>query len=343
MVLPARARAAEENPIDARSLLLALAALLATAAPPARAAVPDNGAWSLVIENDYFYETDRDYTSGIAVIWVPKHATPPEWALGFARALPWFPQTGEVRHGYAIGQTAFTPQDVTSTVPPSDERPYAGWLYGSIGVGALTGQRLDQFGLTLGIVGPASMAEQVQVVIHSLTGSADPQGWDSQLGNEPGFVISYQRSWREALQGTVAGQELSLSPHLGGAFGNVYTYLNGGAMLRWGRGLARDFGPPRIMPSLPGSAYFMPTTGRSWYLFLGVDARLVARNIFLDGNSFTESASVDRIPLVADLQWGVSVTLEELRLSFTQVRRSKEFEQQVGHDEFGALAISVTF
>jgi lipid A 3-O-deacylase len=334
MVLP------ESAPIETRRIAFVLAALLV---PAAGAAVPDNGAWSVVIENDFFTETDRDYTSGLAVIWVPKDTAPPEWALGFARAMPWFPEAGEVRHGYAIGQTAFTPQDIAATVPPADERPYAGWLYGSIGVGALSGQTLDQFGLTLGIVGPASMAEQVQVVVHDLTGSADPQGWDSQLSNEPGVVISYQRSWREALRGTLGGNELSLSPHLGGAFGNVYTYLNGGAMLRWGRGLARDFGPPRIMPSLPGSAFFIPSRERSGYLFLGVDARLVARNIFLDGNSFTESVSVDRIPLVADLQWGVSVTLEDLRLSFTQVRRSKEFEQQVGHDEFGALAVSVTF
>ena len=326
-------------PVAARLiLLLALGALPATGA-----AVPDNGAWSLVVENDFFTETDRDYTSGIAVIWVPKGDPVPAWALRAARALPGFPDDGPVRHGYAIGQTAFTPEDISAPVPPPDQRPYAGWLYGSIGVGALSGQRLDQFALTLGIVGPASMAEQVQAAIHAVTGSDEPQGWDSQLSNEPGVILSYQRSWREAASTTLGGLELGLSPHVGGALGNIYTYANGGATLRWGRGLARDFGPPRIQPSLPGSAYFMPAAERSWYLFVGVDARVVLRNIFLDGNTWTDSASVDKEPLVADLQWGVSVTLEDLRLSFTQVRRSKEFETQVGHDEFGAFAVSVAF
>jgi hypothetical protein len=30
--------------------------------------------------------------------------TPPDWALRIARRIPWFPEDGILRHGYAIGQ-----------------------------------------------------------------------------------------------------------------------------------------------------------------------------------------------------------------------------------------------
>lgn len=66
-------------------------------------------------------------------------------------------------------------------------------------------------------------------------------------------------------------------------------------MLRLGQRLPLDYGPPRIQPSLPGSGFFVPPQDRfGWYLFAGVEGRAVARNIFLDGNTFRDSRSVDK-------------------------------------------------
>ena len=320
-----------------------VATLVVTATLPTLAAETTNEhSWSLVIENDLFFETDRDYTSGLAVTWVSREPTP-AWALSAARALPWFPQEGRVLHGYAIGQAAFTPEDIALANPPPDDRPYAGWLYGTIGLGAETGIRVDQFSLSLGIVGPAALAEETQKAIHAITGSENPQGWDYQLGNEPGVVLTYQRSWRHTSRADDAGLAWGLTPHVGGALGNVYTYLEGGATLRFGHGLGRDLGPPRLQPSLPGSGYFVANGETGWYLFVGAGARAVAHNIFLDGNSFKQSRSVDKEPLVGDLQWGLAVTLKDLRLSFTQVTRTHEFETQTRHDHFGALTVSQAF
>jgi lipid A 3-O-deacylase len=72
------------------------------------------------------------------------------------------PDGGTIRTRYAHGQNIFTPSKIKLEDPPPDDRPYAGWLYGSIGLIAETGQRLDVLDLTLGIVGPASLAEETQ-------------------------------------------------------------------------------------------------------------------------------------------------------------------------------------
>src|SRR3546814_4711146 len=72
----------------------------------------------------------------------------------------------------------YTPDDVALRNPPLDDRPYAGWLYGSVGLIAETGRRLDQLELTLGVVGPASLTEQTQKLIHEITDSQEPRGWD---------------------------------------------------------------------------------------------------------------------------------------------------------------------
>lgn len=237
----------------------------------------------------------------------------------------------------------YTPADIKIPNPPPDDRPYAGWLYGSIGLIAETGRRLDQLDLTLGIVGPASLAEQTQTIVHEVVGAPKPRGWDTQLKNEPGVILTYQRSWRRFVEETALGNTFDMTPHAGGAIGNVFTYANAGLTLRFGRRLPHDYGPPRIQPSLPGSGFFLPQNGFGWYLFAGVEGRAVARNIFLDGNTFRDSRSVDKEPLVGDLQLGFVLTWSDVRLGYTHVLRTREFKAQGKTSEFGAVSLSIQF
>ena len=304
---------------------------------------PETGTLSLMFENDLFYDTDRNYTNGVRASWLSGPDSTPAWALDAARWFPLFPDGGTVRTNYAIGQNMYTPDDIALTNPPLDDRPYAGWLYGSIGLIAETGRRLDQLELTLGVVGPASLAEQTQTIVHEITGSQEPRGWDTQLKNEPGVVLTYQRSWRGFVSESVSGFGFDATPHAGGALGNVFTYANAGLTLRFGRRLPLDYGPPRIQPSLPGSGFFVPQDGFGWYLFAGIEGRAVARNIFLDGNTFRDSRSVDKEPLVGDLQFGIALTWRNLRLSYTHVLRTREFETQDEADDFGAFSLSMRF
>lgn len=302
------------------------------------------GTLSFVLENDLFYGNDRHYTNGVGVVWVPgPDASTPEWAIKLARLVPWFPGEGEIRHGYAFGQSMFTPDDIEIADPPLDERPYAGWLYGSIGAGVESGKQLDLFGITLGVVGPASMAEQSQKFIHKVVDADKPQGWDTQLENEPGLILAYQRSWRGLATTTALGNRMDFTPHIGATLGNVFTYANLGLTVRYGQWLPADYGPPRIQPGVMGSPDFSPASDFGWYLFASVEGRAVAHNIFLDGNTFRDSRSVDKEPLIGDLQFGLVLDWPAARLSYTHVLRSDEFKTQKSKDDFGAFSVSIKF
>jgi len=304
----------------------------------------DTGTLSFILENDLFYDVDQHYTNGVGFIWIPgSDVSTPGWAASLVRAIPWFPQDGRLRHGYAFGQSMFTPSDIKIANPPLTERPYAGWLYGTFGVATEVDERLDLLALTVGMVGPAAMAEQSQKVVHEAIGSPEPQGWDTQLHNELGVVVQYQRSWRGALKYDLTPLALDVTPSVGGAVGNVFTYASAGVMLRLGQRLPHDYGPPQIQPGLLGSGGFAPVGAFGWYLFGGVAGRAVARNIFLDGNTFGDSRSVRRDPFIGDLQWGVVLEWPKVRLSYTHILRSREYESQTAGDEFGAISLSVKF
>jgi hypothetical protein len=130
--------------------------------------------------------------------------------------------------------------------------------------------------------------------------------------------------------GNVAGLDVEAIPHGGASVGTVMTLARAGGILRLGRHMT-GFGPDTIEPGgamlqnmrrdlEPGRAQ-----GLEWYGFVGLDHRLVAHNIFLDGTVFRDSPSVQRRPHVYDLSVGFSLRIDAFRLSLTRVRRSEEF------------------
>src|SRR5882724_3242873 len=310
---------------------------------------------SVIEENDsLFLDSDDHYTQGLRIGWLgPDVAQGSGWNEPFDRlggVLPVFGAgEGERSRRYALsfGQSFFTPNVITANPPDPRDRPYAGWLYLGADLLQDTDRRmLEHLELQVGVVGPAALGKEVQRGWHAFIGATKPEGWDSQLQNEPGVVLSYERKWRFTLAGD-RGSGVDVIPELGGTVGNVFTYGEAGVMLRIGHNLQADYGPARIRPALSGTDYF----NRDYldgdfgiYGFFGAQGRAVARNIFLDGNSFRSSASVDKEPLVADLQAGVSLFWTSgIRLDVSVVHRTDEFEGQHGADAFGIVSLGASW
>jgi lipid A 3-O-deacylase len=298
---------------------------------------------SVVVENDIFAHTDQNYTNGLRLSWLSSEEATPQWVQSASNNLFPFIGNGRKRIGISLGQSIYTPEDLKRRDLIRDDRPYAGWLYTSIGVVSDTGSRLDNVMLSVGVVGPYSLAERTQTFVHRVIDSQKPLGWDNQIETEPGVVLTMERKWRRLYEYSPFGAGFDITPHAGFNLGNVNTDASLGATVRLGYDLPADYGPPRIRPSLPGSDFFVPTRTLGGYLFAGVEARAVARNIFLDGNTFSDSASIDKRLLVGGLQAGVALTYQTTRLSYTHVYRTKEFKGQQSPSQFGAITLSYRF
>ena len=99
----------------------------------------------------------------------------------------------------------------------------------------------------------------------------------------------------------------------GASLGNIWTGANVGLTVRLGQDLSVDFGPPHIRPNLSGPGSFDSARPFAWYLFAGAEGRLVARNIFLDGNTVADSHSVTKERLVGDFPVGLAVVIDRVR------------------------------
>ncbi|SFX60994.1 lipid A deacylase LpxR family protein [Marinospirillum alkaliphilum] len=307
----------------------------------------ESGIISLQVENDGVVELDRHYTHGMQISYFPL-SEPPGWVVNSLLAVGLDPDDGELAVEYALGHTIFTPADFENPDPQPDQRPWAGHTYASFAIIRKPENRQalfqtgDKIKLTLGHVGPDSGAASAQKRMHALIGSAEPKGWQHQIGNETTLNLHYFRKWMYYQQ-TYAGRDIELAPMLGVALGSPYTYATTGLSWRWGADLQRDFGPPSIQPNYPGSGYFLPGTPWNWYLMAGVEYRHVVYNLFLDGPVFRDGPSVNKYSDVADLFVGAAISYKKVRFNYMTVYRSKEFRGQEERDIFGSLNLSFYF
>lgn len=300
------------------------------------------GTFSLVYENDIFAGTDRNYTNGIDLAYLSAPNAAPGPARWLARTVLRADQHDIIYAGIGIGQSIFTPRNTEATAPLPGQHPYAGWLHATFLTAVDSGKTLDSLALDLGLVGPSSGAEWVQNHVHDLIGSDEANGWDNQVRDEFGFVVTYERKWRALAEWRRNGLGVDVIPHAAVSVGNVLTQAATGLTFRVGQDLANDYGPPRVRPALAGAGFFAPRDHFSWYLFVGASGRAVAYNIVLDGNAFRDGGpSVNRKPLVAEGQAGLVLQMGRVQGAFTVVTRTDEFKGQGKQELFGAISLSM--
>ena len=310
-------------------------------------------------ENDLFAGTDRNYTNGIKLSWISPDLTRfrdsdvlPEWGKRIVNRLPYSQVEGLQRNiVFSIGQNMFTPEDIHARELIKNDRPYGGWLYGSAAFHNKNYRHLDTFEIQAGFVGPLSLAEEAQDLVHDLRGIDQANGWDNQIKNEPGLDLIYEHKDRILTPISLSGFGFDAITHYGAALGNVFTYANAGMELRLGWNLPTDFGTSLIRPGGETNApadtqdprYHQVGHGFSLHGFAAVSGRMVFRDIFLDGNTWRDSHSVDKEFLVGDLVCGVSLIVDSVKVSYAQVLRTKEFAGQDSNHYFGSISISYTY
>lgn len=307
----------------------------------------DHNYLSLSFENDSIGGgTDENYTSGVRLTYFDVETPMPPVIDNIAEAIPTFDINNTTSTFFTLGQSLFTPENISIRQNQVNDRPWAAFLYGSIGLATLTKNHLDELEFTAGIVGPAALGEQTQKFVHKhITDSAIPRGWDNQLAFEPGLIMSWRRRWPVWFTQNIDAFRFRIEPDINMSLGNIYTYAGSGATFTFGPyGDRMQDTPPRVQPAMAGTGFFdTPDNELSWYLFAGLHGRAIARNIFLDGNTFKDSHDVSKKHLVGDANVGFALTFDDYRLSYTLNYRTKEFDGQEDDSVFGSITLTTRF
>jgi hypothetical protein len=328
-----------------RSAILPAAALLAMPlAARADSPPPDPGNIVTVqIENDAFSipGTDRLYTSGERLGYVAPTGDLPDFVSDFGHQ---FFGDGTQRLEFDLQQKIYTPTDTQLYNPNPHDLPYSAQLALHISLIQDTTTTRTVAQVSVGIVGPDALGQSVQNGFHDIIGDTSNKGWHYQLRNEPTLDFLAGRTWREDIasfgNGAIGVQFL---PQVTAQAGNTEIYAQAGGIVRFGQGLDADFGPSLIQPGISGSDAYTPVQPITWYIFGGAVGRIVAHDIFVQGNDFQSSRGVPLTPLQGDLEVGGAIILYGVRVTATEVFETPEFHNSAPAFQYGSIAISGRF
>jgi hypothetical protein len=271
--------------------------------------------YGLRLENDIVGDSDNNYTHGTYF----QHNVDADKASKALRkvaetlpALTIFDTdpTELTRIKTEIGQEIHTPDDLREKELILYDVPYAGYLYGKVARVNATPKFKTESALSIGVVGPAAQADEVQwFVHHDLDMGADPVGWPNQLPNESTINFDYTRSrqWHTA-------KYLNAVSEIRFRLGTVHTDF------RYSNGFRTGYN----VPSFDGSHVGKPSV----YLFGMFNTDLVGRNMFYDGTLFRDSHSVSTKHFVGSADTGIAAEYNGYSLKFKMTGTSKQYSEQ---------------
>ena len=282
---------------------------------------------SLLTENDADFRTDRDYTYGseIGILYQIKK---------------------NEYYSFSIAHQMYTPSDIEAdNIDFTKEKPYAGYMYIGGGYHKVNDDTLDSYNIQIGFVGPSVKMDEVQKMIHSIIGSPEPKGWDEQIGDELILQFNYEKRFITSLSDLGSFSQDMI--YYGGVnIGNASTKLSFGGTYIFGNFQCDNFGIDKIdyrgYNVIPRDEDLLQKR-HLYNFFLTFEANIVARDIFLDGNTFKDSVNVDKEVFVLKGGFGISYRYEHFLLAYLHTFSSKEFKTQDYYHGYGSFYIGYNF
>ncbi|MBC7886522.1 MAG: lipid A deacylase LpxR family protein [Ferruginibacter sp.] len=139
----------------------------------------DNDRYNLLSKT-----TDYAYTNGTQINFYYTRENPSKFIVD--QIMPGAGDQSINVLGWGLTQLMFTPADITTSAYQADDYPYAGALFITRSVYSYNPfKKYDvQTELSLGVRGPAALAEEMQRFIHRFVGIPRAMGWYHQLSNK---------------------------------------------------------------------------------------------------------------------------------------------------------------
>ena len=299
--------------------------------------------FDIYFENDLFAQTDGQYSSGekfSLLYYVPQSDF-------FVYDLFLGDQPSDKYINFSLVNQIYTPNDISVKDLIADQRPYAGWTFFETGFHKSTKETLQSIYLQVGMVGPLSQSEDIQKFIHKVTGSEAPQGWENQLKNELGVNLRYVYNWR--IVHNFESVESAIIPYAEGDFGNISIGATGGITARIGWNIPKDFGMSTINTgSETGISIYNQHQNRlnkkwSFAFNFNISGSAVVRDIFLDGNTFVESHSVDKRYFIASGGLGFTSRYKRYSLDYYYQKQTKRYDSEKLKHGYGSVILSLAF
>ncbi len=294
--------------------------------------------------NDLFVKTDRHFTNGMSIGWIDHSSKSKQdnitfYAQGLYSLADRFHITAtKYNAGVSLSQYMFTPEDITQTQPQYDDFPYVGYLSIDFFLFTIKNDSFQEFRLSLGVIGKEAGAEWVQKTIHKITGSDEPQGWDTQLGTSYSANILYRYgdiTWQKKLANK---WHIDWFNHIGFQAGNFLVDAFAGSTFRIGYNYITNFN--LHYPYLKEDASMLVIDkinkglGVAWSV--SVNASAVAYSYIID-EAQNQGYDIEENRFNPIFYSGMELSYNRHKLTFFFQSQTPFLEQDSEHERFGGF------
>ena len=284
-------------------------------------------------ENDSYLAqgSDRYYTNGLFI--------------SFRRATD---QT-KLRNGLekkiyelTVGQKIYNPISGYAPNPATQDRPFAGYLYAG---GSLSWFKSNETALKvsaeLGTVGPSSLAEDGQELLHNTVGFYELAGWEYQIKDEAAINLSFQ--YTRLLHRLVDNlADISLE-----GYANLGTTYNGagiGVLMRAGN-INQLFNTSYLNASIGNNAKTKGLVAREAFFYVKPQLNFVAYDATVQGSMFRNNSPItfDVKPIVFAQQVGFNYSSKRFTADFGVIFKTKEIKSSARAHQWGAISLYYRF
>ncbi|AGH82061.1 hypothetical protein PCNPT3_10615 [Psychromonas sp. CNPT3] len=306
--------------------------------------------YQVTFDNDVMsrlHASDDGYTNGLLFAWAKapvndfKSIDMPDW-IRFISAWTYLDKGAEKDYSlaYALSQSMYTPQDISQPDLIENDRPYAGTLLWQAKLRSYANNRVDSLALSLGVVGPASLAQQTQDLMHQWIGASKPRGWDHQIKNEPVFRLTAEHVERFYTYKLTPNISFDSSLYSEVGIGNLRSDIGTGITLRLGTSLDDNYASINPTSSAMQNSFKTDGAPWQWQAFTSLYASYLFNDITLNGNTFADSHYVDIIPQRLLLSLGVAISYKKWGMIFSVQHANKDFEGQESNNQYGSLSVT---
>ncbi|TWJ02511.1 hypothetical protein JN11_01484 [Mucilaginibacter frigoritolerans] len=241
--------------------------------------------------------------------------------------------------GFETGQKIFNPQSGYVPGPQYIDRPFAGYTYiGSTLNFLYKNESNIKVSAQLGVVGPASGAEQVQTWVHKTFGFYTPGGWQYQIQNN--FELNLSAAYNKLLA-RASWVDVSFTSYLN--LGNGFSGAGLGPLIRLGN-FNQLFNSVSTQSTATKNNSIKKLHKNELYLYYQPLINYVAYDATIQGGLFdnhsdpnSQEITKDKEPFIFSNQIGLAFTANRFTFDIAAIFHTLDDKEMVQSHQWGSV------